>query len=145
MADAPDRDHRSAMAFDFGLRRIGTAVGQTLTGTARPTANLSARDGVPDWTQVERLLAEWRPDVLVVGLPLNMDGTESEMSRRARRFGNRLAARTRRPVAFQDERLSSREASDRARPGTHRDDLHGEAACVILEDWLGAERSGGER
>jgi putative Holliday junction resolvase len=136
-ADAPAGARpRVALALDFGLRWIGAATGQTVTATASARGALRARDGVPDWDALGRLVAEWGPDVIVVGLPLNMDGTESEMSRRARRFGNRVNARTGVPVEFQDERLTSREAAARAAPGTDRNALHGEAARVILEDWL---------
>ncbi|MGL5585418.1 MAG: Holliday junction resolvase RuvX, partial [Plesiomonas sp.] len=65
---------RTMMAFDFGTKSIGVAIGQEITATARPIASLKARDGIPDWTQVEKLLKEWKPDLVVVGLPLNMDG-----------------------------------------------------------------------
>ncbi|KKK61015.1 hypothetical protein LCGC14_3018540, partial [marine sediment metagenome] len=64
------------LAFDFGTRQIGVAVGQTLSGSANPLTVLKARDGIPDWTQIASLLEEWKPDRLLVGLPLNMDGSE---------------------------------------------------------------------
>jgi len=63
------------LAFDFGTKSIGVAVGQRITGTARPLTALKANDGTPDWNLIERLLKEWQPDEAVVGLPLNMDGT----------------------------------------------------------------------
>ena len=93
-----------AMGFDYGTRQIGVAVGQSLTCRAEPIAVLRARDGVPDWTQIERLIAEWKPDTLVVGLPLNMDGTPSEMSGRAEKFGRRLHGRRRRRVFWVQRR-----------------------------------------
>ncbi|HEY5717466.1 MAG TPA: Holliday junction resolvase RuvX, partial [Motiliproteus sp.] len=80
------------LAFDFGTTRIGVAVGQAITATASPLPWIKAKDGVPDWSQLERLVREWQPDALVVGLPLNMDGSLCEMSHRARKFANRLQA-----------------------------------------------------
>ena len=85
--------NRSLMGFDFGTRSIGIATGQEITGTASPLTSLKANDGIPDWSQLEKLLKEWQPDLLVVGLPLNMDGTEQEMTVRARKFGQRLHGR----------------------------------------------------
>jgi putative Holliday junction resolvase len=67
---------RTILGFDFGMKNIGIAVGQELTGTANPLTAIKARDGIPDWEQIASLLQEWQPDLLVVGLPLNMDGTE---------------------------------------------------------------------
>jgi putative holliday junction resolvase len=101
------------LAFDFGTRKIGLASGQSLTGTGSPLPALPCREGIPDWEQVRRLLAEWQPDLLLVGLPLNMDGTDSDLSQRARRFAGRLKGRFGKPVQLIDERLSTREARDR--------------------------------
>ncbi|MGL5185609.1 MAG: Holliday junction resolvase RuvX, partial [Plesiomonas shigelloides] len=71
---------RTMMAFDFGTKSIGVAIGQEITATARPIASLKARDGIPDWEQLQKLLNEWKPDLVVVGLPLNMDGTEQPVT-----------------------------------------------------------------
>jgi putative holliday junction resolvase len=127
---------RTVLAFDFGLRHIGVAVGQTVTGTASPVATLGARDGVPDWARVHALVATWRPDALLVGLPLNMDGSESEMSARARGFARRLAEKTGHPCSLVDERLTTREARslDAGR-------VHEIAAVMIAESWLEAQRA----
>lgn len=76
----PDIGNRTVLAFDFGTKSIGVAVGQEITGTASPLAALKARDGIPDWTLIEKLYEEWQPQIVVVGLPLNMDGTEQELS-----------------------------------------------------------------
>lgn len=131
---------RTLLAFDFGTQHIGIAAGQTVTGTASALTPLKARDGVPDWDRVAALLQEWRPALVVVGLPLNMDGSESELSRRTRRFANRLHGRFGVQVILHDERLSSAEARERLAPGDpdrHRggrvDSL---AAVVILESYL---------
>ncbi|HSG88352.1 MAG TPA: Holliday junction resolvase RuvX [Pseudomonadales bacterium] len=136
----PTERHRTAVAFDWGLRSIGTAVGQTLTKTARPLQTLPARDGIPNWDAVNLLLEEWRPDVVVVGLPLELDGTESEFCASVRRFGRRIAGRFGHIVEFQDERHSTQEARARATENAHRRELHDLAAQVILEDWLRAQR-----
>ena len=80
----PELGSRTVLAFDFGTKSIGVAVGQEITGTASPLPALKARDGIPDWNVIEKLYEEWQPHVVVVGLPLNMDGTEQEMTQRAR-------------------------------------------------------------
>ena len=123
----------TVLAIDFGLRRMGLAAGQSVTGTANPIGSIAAKDGAPNWAELDRLVADWCPDRLVVGLPLNMDGTESGMSGRARRFAGLLEKRYSMPVELTDERLTTREAK-RAHPGT---DDHAVAAKLIAETWLG--------
>ncbi|MBB3322430.1 MULTISPECIES: Holliday junction resolvase RuvX [Atlantibacter] len=98
------------LAFDFGTKSIGVAIGQRITGTARPLTAIKANDGTPDWTQFEKLLKEWQPERVVVGLPLNMDGTDQPLTDRARKFANRLHGRFGVKVELQDERLSTVEA-----------------------------------
>lgn len=129
---------RGALCFDFGTRQIGVAYGQTLSRTARPLAVLRARDGQPQWDEVARLIAEWRPSLLVVGLPLNMDGSESDFCRRARKFARRLGARTGMPVTMVDERLSTITAKCEAGPPRdyRRHPVDSRAAALILETWL---------
>ncbi|MCI0509969.1 putative Holliday junction resolvase [Chromohalobacter marismortui] len=132
---------RLVLAFDFGTRRIGVAVGNEMLGSATALAPLPARDGIPEWQQIGQLLTEWQPDLLVVGLPLNMDGTESDMSRRARKFGNRLHGRFGKPVEVFDERGSTRAAKRIARDAGHRgnyrdDGVDGIAAQLILESFF---------
>ncbi|SRR5690606_38051041 len=132
------------LGFDFGLRRIGVAVGQPLTGTARPLTTLPARDGQPDWDQVSALLEEWQPAALIVGLPRHRDGTASTVTAPAERFARRLHGRFGLPVHTIDEHLSShaaeRELSARGRGGRRleRDKDHVDrlAAALILETWL---------
>lgn len=129
----------TVIALDYGTRHIGLAVGQTLTRTARPLAVISARDGKPDWQQLVRVVAEWQPDLLLVGLPLNMDGTESEFCARARRFARRLQGRLGISVKMVDERLSTAEAKTLApRPASYRSTpVDAIAAALTLETWLG--------
>lgn len=98
------------LAFDFGTKSIGVAVGQRITGTARPLPAIKAQDGTPDWNIIERLLKEWQPDEIIVGLPLNMDGTEQPLTARARKFANRIHSRFGVEVKLHDERLSTVEA-----------------------------------
>ena len=113
----PDPGNRRLLAFDFGTRRIGVASGQEMLGTGQPLAMLPARDGIPDWQQIEALLAEWQPDIVLVGLPLNMDDTENEMCARARKFGKRLHGRYHVTVEMVDERLTSYEAKGEVMAG----------------------------
>lgn len=129
------------MAFDFGTARIGVAVGQRLTGTAEPLKPIKAKDGIPNWEELAQLIQQWQPDAFVVGLPLNMDGTTSEMSLRAKKFANRLEGRYHRAAFTHDERLSSFEAKGRViAQGGSRDfgkhSVDGLAAQIILESWM---------
>ena len=98
------------LAFDFGTRSIGVAIGQRITGTARPLAALKAQDGTPDWNLIARLLKEWQPETVIVGLPLNMDGTEQPLTARARNFANKIHGRFGVAITLHDERLSTVEA-----------------------------------
>lgn len=129
------------MAFDFGTKSIGVAIGQEITATARPIASLKARDGIPDWEQLQKLLNEWKPDLVVVGLPLNMDGTEQPITACARKFANRLQGRFGQKVVLHDERLSTVEARSHlfASGGFRALDkgrVDAASACVILESWF---------
>lgn len=134
---------RTLIAFDFGSKSIGLAVGQEITGTASPLVALAARDGQPDWQRLQQLLAEWRPDLLVVGLPLNMDGSEQPLTAQARKFGNRLHGRFGLPVEFCDERLTTAAARETLfdRGGfraLHKGRVDCQSAVLILESWLQA-------
>jgi putative holliday junction resolvase len=143
MPELPGRKAECVLAFDYGLRHIGVAVGQSVTGTANPLTALAARDGVPDWTAIERLLGEWRPARLLVGMPLHMDGTESEMAQRAQKFAQRLHGRFGLPVQTWDERLSSFEARGALLQSGSRDfkksGVDSLSACLILESWFAAQ------
>ena len=130
---------RTLLGFDYGLERIGVAVGQELTGTATPLVTVRAHDGKPDWGAISKLFGQWQPDEVVVGLPLNMDGSESELSRRAQRFGNQLHGRYNLPAHFMDERLSSLQAESELRgksPKIKKAEIDKVAAKIILESWL---------
>ncbi len=132
-----NEDPRTVLGFDYGEKRIGVAVGQTLTGTATAVQTISQHRQRPDWNAITHLIDTWQPDGLVVGLPLNMDGSEQTLTHRARRFARQLAGRYKLSVNFADERLSTREAArafeHRAPPREGRDAI---AAKVILEGWM---------
>lgn len=137
----PEAANQRVMAFDFGTRRIGVATGQQMLGTGQPQAMLPARDGIPDWDAIGQLLEEWKPDLVVVGLPLNMDDSENDMCARARKFGKRLHGRFHVPVEMVDERLTSFEAKGEvmASGGSRDFGRHGvddRAAVLVLETWF---------
>ena len=125
------------LGFDYGPRKIGVAVGQTLTATASPLTTLRAVSEGPDWEAIGKLIRYWQPDALVVGLPFNMDDSEAEVAPAARRFARQLEGRFRLPVHLADERLTSREASNRWGKRVRRiEELDAFAAKLILETWL---------
>ena len=129
------------IALDFGLRNIGVAVGNTVSHTAQPLTILAARNGVPDWSALAALVKEWKPDRIIVGHPLNMDGSASELSKRAAKFSRQVEGRLGHPVTLVDERLSSREAKALALTKGHKGDfaadtIDDQAAAVILTTWL---------
>lgn len=132
------------LAFDYGRRRIGVAVGNTLTGSAQPLLTLDATEAGPDWGQIAALLDEWRPARLVVGVPYNTGPTGDEMAVAAQRFARRLHGRFNLPVDTVDEHLSSAKAheqlKDERRAGRRKaiakKDIDSAAAAVILQDWL---------
>ncbi|CUX96854.1 Holliday junction resolvase RuvX [Candidatus Doolittlea endobia] len=128
------------MAFDFGTRSIGVAIGQRITCTAWPLKAFKIRNN-DDWQEIEKLLNEWQPEIVVVGLPLNMDGSEQPLTAKARKFANRLHGRFGVQVALHDERLSTVEA----RAGLfelggylalEKSKVDAESAVIILESWL---------
>lgn len=133
------------LGFDFGRRRIGVAVGQTLTGSAAAETVIRTRGDAPDWTAIEALVTRWAPTRLIVGRPSNMDGTASVMTEAAEDFATELGRRTGLPVSLVDERLTSIEAREtlraQRRDGTRRrrvrrEDVDAHAAKLIVESWL---------
>lgn len=129
------------LGFDFGPRKIGIAVGQTVTGTARPLRTLRSHNGRPDWAGIEALVQEWRPSAVVLGLPLQMDDTPVDWAHQIHRFARQIEGRFALPVHLIDERLTSVEARRQlwSRPGPKPTDHLFEdavAAALILETWL---------
>ncbi|SED20925.1 Holliday junction resolvase RuvX [Pseudomonas anguilliseptica] len=141
MAEANPKPLRLLLGFDYGSKQIGVAVGQVITGQARGLCILKAQNGVPDWQKVEALIKEWQPDAIVVGLPLNMDGTKSEMSDRAEKFARRLNGRFNLPVHTHDERLTTYEAKGQRlqqgqNSGYRERPVDALAAALLLQGWL---------
>ena len=129
------------LAFDYGERKIGVAVGQSVTQTARPLAPLKAKSGQPQWQEIQALLDEWQPEFVVVGSPLNMDDSEQHLTRRAQKFGQRLHGRFGIQVEMMDERLSSVSAREelfeqQGFKGLQKHSVDSLAACHILESWF---------
>lgn len=127
---------RSYLAFDYGLRRTGVAVANTVTATPQPLRTITA-EGQARFDAIAKLIAEWRPDALVIGVPFHPDGAEHENTARARKFGRQLHGRFGLPVHEVDERYSTTEAH--ARGAVDADAM---AACIILEQFLRTDASG---
>ena len=129
----------AALAFDYGTQRIGVSFGQSISATAKAVAVIKAKDGIPDWDEIEALLIEWKPDLCVVGLPYNFDGSESVLLVRAIKFAHRINGRFNLPCFGIDERLSSKAAIEKVVAKNKNkqqmavDDI---AAQIILENWF---------
>jgi putative holliday junction resolvase len=137
----PPPSSTTVLAFDFGEKRIGVAVGDTSVRIAHPLTTIAAEDNAARFGAIAKLIEEWQPGRCVVGLPLHADGTEHDMSRLARRFAHRLEGRFRVPVSLVDERLTSHAAESRlAQSGVRADKLRhvldAAAAREILEAWF---------
>lgn len=137
-----------ALGFDYGKRRVGLAIGSTVTASAQPLTTLEHLQGSPDWARLDELIAEWGPALLIVGLPWDIHGKNQKMTRRARNFAQELWGRHRLPVHAVDERYTSQEARHRLRQARQsgsrgkqllKGDIDAMAAQVILESWLRGE------
>jgi putative Holliday junction resolvase len=136
------------LAFDFGTRRIGVAVGTMMLGSARPLTTISAQANDARFAAIGKLIAEWQPASLVVGLPLALDGTAHEMTERCRRFARQLEGRFGLPVVLADERLTSTAAEASLRERGHdwrrrKANLDAEAAALILQSHFDECRTSG--
>lgn len=136
-----EQGKRTVLSFDFGMKSIGVAVGQEITGTASPLNALKARDGIPDWDLLKQIFDEWKPDIAVVGLPLNMDGSNQHVTFAAKKFANRLADRYRLPVETSDERLTTVDAKAQlfemgGYKKLEKQKIDSASACLILESWF---------
>lgn len=133
--------HKILLSFDFGMKRIGVAIGQTVTQTARPLETLAAKQGEPDWRDIARLIKKWRPDAIVIGIPLNMDGTDQPITTNAKQFAEKMRIETKLPVYEMDERLTTKDAREqlfneggyKALQGGQIDQI---AAQLILQNWF---------
>lgn len=137
------------LGFDFGMKYIGVAVGQDITKTAQPLTSLYARDGVPHWKEIQTIITDWAPTIMVVGIPLNMDGSEQTITLAARRFSEKLKKHFPLPVHLVDERLSTWQAKERMaeyqEQGLHKKSknkkqeytiLNATAAAILVEQWF---------
>lgn len=133
---------KTVIAFDFGTKSIGSAIGQDITGTARPLRAFKANDGVPNWDELEKLLLEWQPNLVVVGLPTDLHGKALEtITPRAKKFANRIHGRFGLPVVLHDERLSTAEARFElfamgGYKALSKGNVDCQSAVVILESWF---------
>ncbi len=130
---------KTLLGFDYGEKRTGVAVGQSLTATATALTTLNSHRNKPDWSGIEALIKEWRPNALVVGIPVHMDGKEQAMTLAARKFARQLEGRFQLPVHEAEERLSSVEAEQFLGNNANKADIDREAARIILQSWLSAQ------
>lgn len=137
------KTQRTLLGFDFGTKRIGIAIAQEVTDMANPLTTLTAVKHKPDWDSISKIIKEWQPDLLIVGLPLHMDGTEQPMTQAARRFSNQLNGRYQIPIALMDERLSSIEAESILNEQSGSSSLFQDKAQIdmisaqlILQSWM---------
>ena len=131
---------RVIMSFDFGTKNIGIAIGQGITCTSETLFSLKANDGNPNWKELDDLVLEWKPDLFVVGDPLNMDGSNSEIKILSDKFAKKIINRYKIPLEFVDERLTSKEAANIIDEKKKKDlaikDIHQLSAKIILDDWF---------
>ena len=135
------RDIKTVLGFDFGSKYIGVAVGHTLPAMAQPLTSLMAQKGELPWKEIDALLETWSPDALIVGIPLNMDGTEQAITHSARFFLENLQQRFHLPVFAVDERLTTVEARARlfssgGYKALHKKAINSVSAQLIVETWL---------
>lgn len=134
-------EHLVVLGFDFGTKRIGVAVGQTVTRTATPLTTLRANQGIPNWQHIEKLIKTWRPQCFVVGIPLNMDGSEQPLTVAAKQFASELEKRFNLSVYQIDERLTTKAAREYVfnqggYKALHQEQIDSIAAQLIVQNWL---------
>ena len=130
-------NERTYLCFDHGEKRIGVAVGQSVTSTATALEIIKVTRGKPDWNRISAILRQWKPDELIIGHPLTMDGDKQPATRAAEKFAQQLKGRYGLPVNLADERLSSHEAQQLLKDSYNVDPV---AAQLILESWLAATK-----
>jgi putative Holliday junction resolvase len=132
---------QTIIAFDFGMKSIGLAVGQAITNTASPLQAIKAQDGIPNWDVLTKVISQWEPDALLVGLPLNMDGTEQPITGSVKRFVGRLKHKYNLPVFLHDERLSTVDAKAKlfelgGYKKLSKEKVDSVSAVLIYESWV---------
>jgi len=138
--------HKTILAFDYGLKKIGVAIGQTVTNTARPLCIIKAKDGKPNQQQLTEVISSWRPNIIVIGMPYQEDGTEQEITKLTRKFADNLKKQYQDKYKFTIETIDERHTSIEAKKkfaelraqglikqGEKLDHI---AACIILERWF---------
>jgi len=135
------KENFTFLGFDFGLKRIGVAVGQSVTITASPLSIIKAQNGIPDWEEIAKLIATWQPKALIVGVPVNPDGTNQEITERARCFARQLHKYYHLPVHEVDERLTTKTAREEiykkgGYKALQKEAIDSIAAKLILEAWM---------
>jgi putative Holliday junction resolvase len=141
MTTQDNRSLDTVIAFDFGMKSIGVAIGQSITSTASPLQAIKAQDGIPNWEILQVLISQWQPNALLVGLPLNMDGSEQAITASVRRFVGRLKHKYNLPVFLHDERLSTVDAKAKlfelgGYKKLSKEKVDSVSACLIYESWL---------
>ncbi len=136
-----NKGQRTILGFDFGSKSIGAAIGQEITGTASPLNAFKAVDGIPNWDLIKQVYDEWLPQLVVVGLPLNMDGSDQHVTFAARKFANRLHAKSKVPVETYDERLTTVDAKAQlfelgGFKKLDKQKIDSASACLIVESWM---------
>ena len=131
----------TVLGFDYGERRIGIAVGQTITGNASPLETITAVNQKPDWNKIEKIIKDWNPDLLIVGIPYYLDGSPSEMTQKAERFSRQLEGRFQIPVNTVNETLSSFEAEQELQKKSkisqhNKQEIDKMSAAIIVQSWL---------
>ena len=133
-------DSSVVMAFDYGLKNIGIAIGQNITKSASTFYAIKAREGEPDWIKLDSIVEEWEPAIFIVGDPFNMDGTRSEFQKRISQFSTKLKNRYKIRLHMMDERLTTKEAKERIKTESsglnESANKHSVSAQIILEDWF---------
>ncbi|WDI78553.1 Holliday junction resolvase RuvX [Candidatus Purcelliella pentastirinorum] len=129
------------LAFDFGTKKIGVAVGQTITKTAEPLNLIKIKNNMPDWIKIKKLKKEWEPNLIILGLPLNMNNTEQIFTRKTKKFANKLRNILNIPVELHDERLTTIEAkinilNNLEHKNLKKINIDSYSAVLILESWL---------
>ena len=140
----------TVISFDFGLKRTGVAVGNTTTGSASPETTLLSQDEKPDWQGISELINAWHPQQLVVGMPTELDGSESPLKKRIERFCNQLNGRYNLPVDQENEQFTSIEAAQRLKQlrqsgrkkKVSKEEVDKIAAAIILENWMARKGHG---
>ncbi|NRB79835.1 MAG: Holliday junction resolvase RuvX [Saccharospirillaceae bacterium] len=131
---------KTVLSFDFGTTRFGAAIGQTLTGGSTELPTFKAVEGIPNWSNIDDIIEQWKPDVVLVGIPLNMDGSMSDTGFRARKFKNRMKERYQLETLGVDERLTSFEAKGivlkQGKSNFKNHSVDSLAAVLIFETWF---------